>query len=559
MNRTITAAIMLLFAITAAKAQDAKSNGSYGRYSVPSGCSVITVSKGDSVFFGGNDDYINPDSYYWVEPGDSSRFGVIWIGTPDNPQQGINEKNLAYDSNGLPRVEVNPHSERIPVDPGGYHKQCMQIMHECATVEQVIEWVGKHQRFPYMHDQMHFADSTGDAVIISAGKDGEVVFTRKEPGDGYLVSTNFNVANPANGFNYPCWRYDEANMLLGKLLEGNKPVTASDVTDVMEAVHMEDGASWTIETMVADLVKGKVLIYYFYQYDQPFVLDVREELLHPREPGALSKLFPEDVREEAARRYEKATAKLVMNRITGLSWPLIVLVSLIIIFFFPYESRKEYRLWIPAAIVFGPMAIVIKYLHSRISGKVLKMALVETLGNLMPVVLSYTSGTTLLIVKLMNGNNAWQTQLALVVGLPVAATFLVHVLLVFTCSRGGYLRLLLNRLPQVLIINFLGLAGYFSLAMPLLNKSLNMSLLIPLSPYAVITWLVIVVHVSLPAGILILLYEQWAVRKGFKAWTIFSGMEEESPVPPAGKLWWWLLISFAVLIAGLIAGILLSK
>ena len=102
-----------------------------------SGCTVITISKGDSVFFGGNDDYINPDSYYWVEPGDSSRYGVIWIGTPDNPQQGVNEKGLAYDANGLPRVDVNPHSERIPVEGEYYHHYCMQIMHECSTVEEV--------------------------------------------------------------------------------------------------------------------------------------------------------------------------------------------------------------------------------------------------------------------------------------------------------------------------------------------------------------------------------------------------------------------------------------
>ncbi|MFC1921719.1 hypothetical protein ACFLY4_00380 [Chloroflexota bacterium] len=35
---------------------------------ITSGCSVFTVSKGDQVLFGGNDDYINPDSYYWVDP-----------------------------------------------------------------------------------------------------------------------------------------------------------------------------------------------------------------------------------------------------------------------------------------------------------------------------------------------------------------------------------------------------------------------------------------------------------------------------------------------------------
>ena len=37
---------------------------------VPSKCSVFTLAKGDQVFFGGNDDYIHPDSYYWVDPGD---------------------------------------------------------------------------------------------------------------------------------------------------------------------------------------------------------------------------------------------------------------------------------------------------------------------------------------------------------------------------------------------------------------------------------------------------------------------------------------------------------
>jgi hypothetical protein len=184
-----------------------------GSQTIPSGCSVITVSKGENVFFGGNDDYINPDSYYWVEPGDSSKFGVVWIGTPDNPQQGVNEEGLAYDANGLPRVEVNPHKERIPV-PGGYHNYCMLIMHECSTVEEVIDWVNKHQRYPFMHDQLHFADKNGDAVIISAGKDGEIVFTRKKSGDGFLVSTNFNVADPSNGFGYPCWRYEKAHELI---------------------------------------------------------------------------------------------------------------------------------------------------------------------------------------------------------------------------------------------------------------------------------------------------------------------------------------------------------
>jgi hypothetical protein len=82
------------------------------------GCTVFTISRRGSVFFGGNDDYINPDSYFWVDQGDDNHYGVIWIGQPDNVQQGVNEKGLAYDANGLPKVDVNPHPERIPVSGG---------------------------------------------------------------------------------------------------------------------------------------------------------------------------------------------------------------------------------------------------------------------------------------------------------------------------------------------------------------------------------------------------------------------------------------------------------
>ena len=107
-------------------------------------CTVLTVSQGDRVFFGGNDDYINRDSTYWVDPGGATRYGAIYFGEPDNVQQGFNEKGLAYDANGLPRAPVNSHPGREPVF-GGYTSYPIQILQECATVEEVIAWVQEHQ------------------------------------------------------------------------------------------------------------------------------------------------------------------------------------------------------------------------------------------------------------------------------------------------------------------------------------------------------------------------------------------------------------------------------
>ncbi len=525
-----------------------------------SGCTIITISKGDSVFFGGNDDFINPDSYYWVEPGDSSRYGVIWIGKTDDPQQGVNEKGLAYDANGLPRVDVNPHSERIPVDGEYYHHYCMQIMHECSTVEEVTRWVSLHQRPPYMHDQLHFADRTGDAVVISAGKDGEMVLTRKAPGDGLLVSTNFNVANPANSFGYPCWRYDKAQELMVQLLAVEGPVTYTDATNVMDAVHVEGGSSWTIETMVADLVNGLVYIYYFYQYDSPVVLNVKHELANPRAPGPLSMLFPADVREEAARRYRKAQSNLIVNKAVGISWPAIVFVSLILLFTVCADFKRGLRFWLPAVIILGPVALLIRYLvNKRCKTALCKSALTETVGNLVPVVISYTLALSVLVMKTLSGGTSDQLQLLLMLVLPVILGWVYHLVFLAPVSNSGAGRFFLLCFPRVLITTFLGLGGIIAVAMPLVNKSLNMILLIPLSPIAVTTWWAIVVLGALAGGLLIFPFERWEAKRGFQSWTILADGDGELITPSWRKLWWWILISVVILINGLFIGVLLSK
>jgi len=524
------------------------------------GCSIITISKGDSVFFGGNDDYINPDSYYWVEPGDSSRYGVIWIGAPDDPQQGINEKGLAYDANGLPRFALNPHSERIPVKGEYYHHYIMQIMHECSKVEEVIRWANLHQHYPYMHDQLHFADATGDAVIISAGKDGEMVFTRKPQGDGFLVSTNFNVANPSNGFSYPCWRYDKANELLRQLIARDEPVTYKDARDVMDAVHVSKGSSWTIETMLANLVHGVVYIYYFFQYDRPVVLNVKYELSHPREPGALSKLFPEDVRQEAARRYHAARANLRTNWIVGISWPVIVLVSLILFFLNRGLFKKGFRFWLTAVVFLGPVAVMAGFFAlKRCKTTFCRIAIIETLGNLTPVVVSYTLGLAILVLSMLSGNVTWQIQVSMMFGLPIILGLVFHIAFLAPVSHKNTGRFLLQCLPLVLITTFTGLGGIIPVALPLVNKSLNMSLLMPLSPLSVMTWWAIVVLGALPGGFLIFLFQRWATKKEFRSWTVLTAGEWEIMIPKWRNLWWWILISMGILFAGFLIGVVLLK
>jgi hypothetical protein len=522
------------------------------------GCTVFTISKGDKVFFGGNDDYINPDSYYWVDPGDSTRFGVIWIGTPDNVQQGVNEKGLAYDANGLPRVDVNPHNERTPVT-GDYNIYPVRIMHECATVKEVIDWINTHQWHSYMHDQMQFADTTGDAVIISAGKDGEIAFTRKTSGDSFIVSTNFNVANPENGFSYPCWRYDKAGELLSHLVEKDGPINFQDVTDVLNKVH-DEGASWTIESMAADLKDGIVYLYFYHQFDKPLILNVREELSNPREAGPLSLLFPEDVRIEAAKRYKHYTSKERINRVVGISWSALLILSLFLLIILP-GKKKDLIFWIPAVIVLGPIALLIKFLTIN-SGKqsVFFNALLETTGNIFPIVIAFLVSQVIVILKMVGGGISQSMQLLMIFTVPLLSAWIIfHGPFLASAGKMNYFKVLFKRFPQVFITTLLGLAGILPVAMPLENESLAMTQIIPLSPWIILTWWAIFVLGSLAGGLLVFIYEHWAVKRGYRAWSIIAGNEGEVNTPKLNKIWWWIIVSFFITIAMLVGTIMLLK
>ena len=239
----------------------------------PSGCTVFTVAKGKKVFFGGNDDWITPDSYYWVDPGSAQGYGAIWVGTPDNVQQGINERGLAYDANGLPRVNVNPHPS------ASLCRRLHQLPHQHpARVRDGggSDCLGQYAPVAFLHARPDaICRRYGGWVIISAGADGEVAFARKPRGDGYLVSSNFNVADPANSYSYPCWRYTTAQQRLDRLINQEGELIAQDVARVLDAVHEEGGTSWTIESLVADLPNGIVYLYYYYQFDKPVVLTVQ--------------------------------------------------------------------------------------------------------------------------------------------------------------------------------------------------------------------------------------------------------------------------------------------
>jgi len=519
----------------------------------PLGCSIFTISKGDRVFFGGNDDYILPDSYYWVDSGNADQYGVIWIGKPDNVQQGVNEKGLAYDANGLPRIEVNPHLEREQVG-GGYSNYPIRIMHECATVEEVIEWVKTHQRYPYMHDQLQFADATGDAVIISAGKDGEIVFTRKSKGDGFVVSTNFKVANPIKGYGYPCWRFDKASDLLQDIVDQDSDLTAQDATNVLDAVHVEDGSSWTIESMIADLPNGIIYLYYFHQFDKPIVLNVADELANPRVGGPLSNLFPEDVKLEATRRYDQFISRRNQYEVIGKAWLGSVIFSLMVLIMFSIKNPRRLVFWIPAVAILGPIGLLCWMVVGRTQNPAKwQVTLIESIGDVIPSVLTFV---VVVVGIVLNMGLSEVVTLSLLIFTPILIGWLVFQSLLLSVSSGkNYWRMLLQRMPHTWVAANLGTAGIIAVGMSLVNNSLQL----PLPIWTVFSWFSFAGLGAVVGIIMLILYNRWGFKHGYLAWSSFSIRDQEVSSVSWRKGWWWIPLSYVLLLGGIAVYIILQQ
>jgi hypothetical protein len=291
--------VIALFKLWPAVEERTKSN------SIPGSCTIFMASFGDKVLFGNNEDYHNPKTYIWVEPGDKDNYGRVCFGFDNySLQGGINEKGLSFDANGLPKADLNPHPE-LPASP--YEWAVVTIMKKAATVEEAIDIASRYRRENWsipMSYQIILADAKGDAVVISAGPDGELAFTRKKEGDGFFVSTNFNRANPENAYSYPCRRYNKAVEMLRRI-KHKDDLTVEYFRSILDAVHSEGPSNNTLYSNIFDLRKGIIYLYHWHQFEEVVKLEVAGLLAEGKKTTRIRDLFSQETVKKAEDEYQK--------------------------------------------------------------------------------------------------------------------------------------------------------------------------------------------------------------------------------------------------------------
>jgi hypothetical protein len=242
----------------------------------PHSCTIFTAVQSDTVLFGDNLDYHEGDLIVGFFPPSSEGYGSVHFGYRKGDMQSyqrvVNDQGLAWAVNSIPEAKLNQHPEK----PYSYTEDefLYTISKKAATVEEVLRIAQAYDFGNAMVVQIHIADASGDAVVIGPGPDGEIAFTRKSAGEGYLLSTNFNLATQQGPVDF---RWDAATSLL-ETLQDDQSLTPEFASEILDAVHLRTLTTHTLYSNVIDLKNGEVYIYYMSQYDEAAKLNIADEL-----------------------------------------------------------------------------------------------------------------------------------------------------------------------------------------------------------------------------------------------------------------------------------------
>lgn len=294
----------------------------------PHSCTIFTAVQGETVLFGDNWDYHEGELIIGYFPPSAEGYGSIHFGYLESKgsasytsyQRAVNDQGLAWAVNSIPKGKLNPHPEK----PYSYTEDefLYTILKKAVTVEEAIRIAQKYNFGDSMIAQIHIADAGGDAVIIAPGRDGEIAFTRKPAGEGYLLSTNFNLAIPEKG---PVdFRWDTATSMLDTLGE-SQTLTTEFAGEILKAVHLNTLTTHTLHSNVIDLKNGDIYIYYMSQYDEAVKLNINEELAKGQRVIETRSLFPDDITEAGDASYHAFETRFFV------AIALVILVGLILI------------------------------------------------------------------------------------------------------------------------------------------------------------------------------------------------------------------------------------
>ncbi len=229
-------------------------------------CSIFSVSSDGNTFFCNNEDEGLQHGRVWFIPGSESKNGLVLFGygiyrNVMVPVGGMNDKGLCLDMTAVSETQIQLDPNK-PDYEGSYF---IEMLQECATVDEAKTWVSSFNLLLLNWQQAHIADDTGDAVVIGLDDTGNLWMTNKS--EDYLVSTNFNLAQSEH---HDVGRYDTMVSLLSTMSE----LTLDYCQEILQTVS----ASATMYSYICDQQNGLLYLYSRGDFERMAVLNITDEL-----------------------------------------------------------------------------------------------------------------------------------------------------------------------------------------------------------------------------------------------------------------------------------------
>jgi hypothetical protein len=237
----------------------------------------------------------------------------------------------------------------------------------------------------------------------------------------------------------------------------------------------------------------------------------------------------------------------------GPVWLGLVLASLGLMIAFLFKKSRTLVFWLPVTLILGPLGLLAWLIAGR-KGKAGngRMILLEAVGDLAPTIVTYMIAAV--VLHLISGVPEFTILAVLYIAPALIGWLLFQSPWLALATRKGYFDILLKRMPHTWVAANLGIAAIFALATPLVNTVAQ----IGLDFWMVVTWWAYAVLGALVGFLLLGPFERWSVRRGYRAWSTLALGEADFASAPWRKSWWWLLLSFAALIGGVVGYVIIT-
>ncbi len=229
------------------------------------------------------------------------------------------------------------------------------------------------------------------------------------------------------------------------------------------------------------------------------------------------------------------------------------LASIVLVILFSIRNPRRLIFWLPVTLILGPLGLLAWLIAGRgQKANTWQITLIEAIGHLPSIAMALMLFLAVIILfPQVQANQLLQLLFILVFPLLLGWLFYQGPLLALA-SRQSYLRMLGQRLPVAWVAANLGMGGICLLALRGVRWLSTTCSMMEMSIWALVSLWAVVVAGACLALLLLLFYEGWAVRQGYRAWSVLAIDGGAVTSPSWRRLWGWILLSLVILIGGLI-------